>query len=1149
MVKSTFNQPGPHTLDQDDLMSAVIVRQESVKLPTYRPLPPDRCPMFLERRVYQGSSGRVYPLPFYGRIAGEPEPVAWDAVYLENEYLEVMLLPQLGGRVHAITDKTSGRELVYRQPVIKPALVGLAGPWISGGIEFNWPQHHRPGTFMPTEIAIEHHSDGAITVWMSDHEPMNRMKGMHGICLRPGSATVELHARLHNRTELSQTFLWWANVAVEVHEHYQSFFPPDVRYVADHAKRAITAFPLADRHYYGVDYAGRAERGVDEREAPAQFVPDPTRCAANDLSWYANIPVPTSYMITDTKHDFFGGYDHAAGLGLVHVAGRHVAPGKKQWTWGNHDFGYAWDRNLTDPDERGVYRPYIELMAGVFTDNQPDFSFLVPGETRTFCQRWYPIRDIGTPQMANEDAALSLDASLAPDGSTHLRIGINTTAERPGATLRLFVGDQTAGSWKHDVRPDEAWMIETEVAGSLDQIDIELRLEDGGGQTLLGYRPKVDDQPGSQNPPAAATEPPAPAEIGATDELYFTGLHLEQYRHATRDPVDYWQEALRRDPGDARCHMAMGLGHYRRGEYRRAVEHLESAVKRLTKRNPNPRDGETHYVLGLALRRLGRLEDAGDAFHKATWNAAEQLAAYFALAQLAAGRGDWDAVLDHTQAALRRNADSTRACNLRALALRKLGRTEESASLLEQTLQVDPLDPWATHLAGRSFVFDLRVRLDVALEYASAGCDREAIDLLRAAQQPEEHTPPEERGAWPMLHVHLARLHDRQGDTDTARSAREQAEAADGVYCFPAGLDDLDALRAAVEHDAGPRVWSYLGNLLYDSRRYDEAIEAWTNAITRDESLAVAWRNLGVARFNVRGDADGARSAYANARAADPDDARLLFEEDQLRKRLGDEPSRRIETLEAQRHLVEQRDDLCVELATLFNQVDRSADAAQVMASRCFQPWEGGEGLALGQYVRAQLKLGRAALAAGDPEAAVGCFRAALHPPDTMGEARHLLANASDIHRGLGEALAASGRAEQARRHWTLAAEFRGDFQDMSVRPYSELTLDSALALRALDREAEARDLLQGLAAYADELAQTPAKIDYFATSLPTMLLFHDDLQARQSTHAKLMQAQAQFGLGDVDRARDLLEDVLAADPNHPAAADLLAAIKTTASP
>ena len=139
-----------------------------------------------------------------------------------------------------------------------------------------------------------------------------------------------------------------------------------------------------------------------------------------DISWYKNIPVPTSYMVTESKYDFFGGYDHARQAGVVHTSNHHVAPGKKMWTWGNAEFGYAWDRNLTDDDG-----PYVELMAGAYTDNQPDFSWLQPYETKTFSQYWYPIQKIGPAKNANTDAAISLEFDAAA-----ARIGVCVTSRR-----------------------------------------------------------------------------------------------------------------------------------------------------------------------------------------------------------------------------------------------------------------------------------------------------------------------------------------------------------------------------------------------------------------------------------------------------------------------------------------------------------------------------------------------------------------------------------------------------------------------------------------------------------------------------------------------------------------------------------------------
>jgi hypothetical protein len=312
---------------------------EKILIPTYPTGQPEKNPMFLEKRVYQGSSGVVYPHPVIEKIADEKTDREYTAVFLENEFLKIMILPELGGRIQRAYDKIKKRDFIYYNQVIKPALVGLTGPWISGGIEFNWPQHHRPGTFSPVDFTIEENADGSKTVWLNEVERMFRTKGMAGITVYPGKAYVEIKGKLYNRTPFPQTFLWWANPAVKVNNYYQSIFPPDVYAVFDHGKRDVSSFPIAKGIYYKIDYA-----------------------PGTDISRYKNIPVPTSYMAILSKYDFIGGYEHDTQGGLLHVANHHISPGKKQWTWGNSDFGKAWDRNLTDEDG-----PYIELITSLIS--------------------------------------------------------------------------------------------------------------------------------------------------------------------------------------------------------------------------------------------------------------------------------------------------------------------------------------------------------------------------------------------------------------------------------------------------------------------------------------------------------------------------------------------------------------------------------------------------------------------------------------------------------------------------------------------------------------------------------------------------------------------------------------------------------------
>ncbi|HSY18698.1 MAG TPA: DUF5107 domain-containing protein [Candidatus Acidoferrales bacterium] len=1129
---------------------AVQVRVEEIVMPTYLPAPPDKNPMFLEKRVYQGSSGRVYPLPFTDRIAEKPVDRKWKAIWIENEFLRALVLPELGGRIHRLQDKTNGYDLIYHQTVIKPALVGLAGPWVSGGIEFNWPQHHRPATFLPVDFEIEEHADGSKTIWCSDHDPMCRMKGMHGVCLHPGRAYLELKVRAYNRTPFTQTFLWWANVATRVHEGYQSFFPPDVSCVADHARRSMSEYPLAKGFYYGVNYGERGRKGVPKNEIPGQFVPP--HCAGesqlpayspDDLSFYANIPVPTSYMCMGSQENFFGGYDYKAQAGIVHVANHHISPGKKQWTWGNHDFGYAWDRNLTERDAQGEFGPYIEIMAGVYTDNQPDFSFLQPGETKMWSQFWYPIQKIGPAQKANQDAAISLNVS-----KNQCRLGIAVTARQPGAIVSVWVKGKRLAKYARDLSPSSPLLETVLLPAKTAETDCRISVNDRTGCELISYQPQAMKK--AEVPPPA-TEPPEPEEIASSDELFVTGLHLEQYRHATRSPAIYWREALRRDPLDARCNNALGLWHLRRGELAGAEKCFRNAIERLTRRNANPCDGEAFYNLGLCLRLQGdfnpeisdaKFAEAYAVFYKATWNQAWAAAGYHALAELDCRRKDWAAAFDHIKRSLRFDTENLRARDLLVLVLCKLSRQEEVGQVLRDTLQADPLNWWARHLRGDDLSCDLQTRIDLAHDYMRAGFFEEAIRTLRDTNAVLRDLPDQSWGALPMVHYTLGWLYGLTGDEKQAIASFKRAAALPGDYCFPARLEEIIILEAAMR--ANPRdamAPYYLGNLFYDRRRHREAILSWEKSAKLNPKFSIVWRNLGIGYFNVSKQPAKARAAYDRAFAANPRDARLLFERDQLWKRLGESPDKRLRVLEKHPALVALRDDLSVELCALYNQTGQPAKALARLRARNFQPWEGGEGGPLGQWVRSHLALGKINLRKGGTETAISHFRDALQSPFNLGEAKHLLANQSDIHYWLGVALESAGNLAAAREHWDIAANFKGDFQEMRVRSFSEMTYYSALALVKLGEKAQAQKLFRKLQSYAGEMQKSTAKIDYFATSLPTMLLFEDDLQVRQENMALFLQAQTMLGLGQKARANSLLKTILRRDPNHAAAADLLA--------
>jgi tetratricopeptide (TPR) repeat protein len=1070
---------------------AVQIREDRVAILTYPEQPADRNPMFLEKRVYQGSSGKVYPNPFTDRVSNDRREETYNAIFLENEYIRLMMLPEIGGRIHVGQDKTNGYDFFYRQTVIKPALVGLLGPWISGGVEFNWPQHHRPSTYMPVRHTVERHGDGSVTVWLSEHEPMQRMKGMAGICLHPGKAYIELKARVCNRTPFAQTFLWWANVGVHVHDQYQAFFPPDVTYVADHAKRAISSFPIARNFYYGVDY----RKGVD-------------------ISWYKNIPVPTSYMVTDSKYDFFGGYDHKRRAGLVHVASHHISPGKKLWTWGNAEFGYAWDRNLTDSDG-----PYVELMAGVYTDNQPDFSWLQPYETRTWNQFWYPIQEIGPAKNANRQAALSLEQQ-----NENTKIGICVTEHFPAARVLVGAEGSSVCDERVDLLPGKP-LLKTISVNSPSMV----RVFANDGSEIIRYIPETVNRPIEL--PAPASEPADPEKVSSNDELYITGLHLEQYRHATRYPEPYWEEAVRRDPFDSRCNIELGLLKLRRGECAQAEEYFIKAIQRLTLRNPNPPAGDAHYYLGLALQLEGRLDEAYSAYYKAAWNYAWQSAAYYKLAQIDCRRGDLTTALHHLERSLRTNADHSNARNLKTAVLRRLGRREEAEAFARESIAMDPLDFWShnelillaaerpNELSSISALYRLiQLHLDLAFDYASGGLWTEASDvLMQVAQGP---------AVYPMVFYALGDFAERAGDTRAASQYRTGAAKASPGYCFPSRLEEMKVLETAL--NANPKdskAHYYMGNLLYDKKRYEDAIREWEASSEIDPSFSITWRNLGIAYFNIHKDALRALATYEKAFAANPQDARLLYELDQLRKRLSVPAEQRLSNLQKYSVLREQRDDLTVEFITLLNETAQPEKAVEVLSSRRFNPWEGGEGLVSGQYVWAHLLIGRSQLEAGQPEQALTHFIRAREYPHNLGEGKHLLTAEAHLDYFTGAALLQLGRHGEAREHWNRAVE--------GEPPVTWMTYHRALSYDALGRAADAKRTLNAMRTFGERQMSAKVKIDYFATSLPNFLLFEDDLDKRNRVQCLFLIALADLGEGKADRASSLLKEILAIDPNH----------------
>jgi tetratricopeptide (TPR) repeat protein len=1074
----------------------VSVSETRINIPTYPVGKPEKNPMFLEKRVYQGSSGAVYPHPIIEKVSDEKIDREYTAIFLENRYLKIMLLPELGGRVQMALDKTNGYHFIYYNRVIKPALVGLTGPWLSGGIEFNYPQHHRPSTFQPVEYTIEQHDDGSKTVWFSEIEIMFRTKGMAGFRLYPDRSLLEVQVQLYNRTSLPQTFLWWANPAVHASEHYQSIFPPDVNAVMDHGKRDVSDFPIATGTYYKVNYA-----------------------PGTDISWYRNISVPTSFMAYHSDFDFIGCYDHGQQAGMMHIANHHLVPGKKQWTWGNGDFGKAWDRQLTDEDG-----PYVELMCGAFTDNQPDFSWMQPGEEKRFIQVFMPFKGTGGAKNANTEAVINLEIV---DGNATL--GVYVTRPRP---VKIELQHHDHNIFIHDcvLTPETAFVQRISVDPTAPPHSFTLRVSDPVRE-LIRFSPLPLSQPQIPAPASAALDP---ASIPTNEELFLNGLHLEQYRHATYAAEPYYEEALRRDPLDSRAHNALGLLLLRQGQFAEAEGHFRRAIHSLTRRNPNPYSGEPFYNLGLALKWQRRWIEAYDAFYKATWNAAWQDSAYFELARLSCHEGCLEQALDQLTDALSRNERHHQARHLRTAILRRLGRTEEAQRSVVACLELDRLNLGAHfeqylldgNIAYQNYVSDKCSNyIEIALDYAAAALYAEALQVLAAAPAPDA-----------MLFYFRGWLCQQAGDPSGAATAYSAAGASSPDYGFPNQVECVLALQAAIEYqpdDANARYC--LGNFWYGHRRYEEAIACWEQALPLAPSFATVRRNLGLAYMNKRHEPAQALALMEEAFSLDKTDARVFFELDQLRKALGIHPAARLHTLEQYIHLVEQRDDLTIEYLSLLNGAGRHIDALAILRSRSFHPWEGGEGKVTGQYRITLIELAKQQLRLKNPVEVIRLLEQAQTYPAQLGEGKLAATAENNIFYYLGCAYRQCDQPDESRRFFEKASIGLGE--PSSPMYYNdqppEMIFYQGLALREMGLKAQAMTVFQRLVAYGETHLNDDIQIDYFAVSLPDFLVFDADLSQRNHIHCQFMMGLGHLGLGQDDRAAQCFEAVLSAEPHH----------------
>ncbi|HSL85364.1 MAG TPA: DUF5107 domain-containing protein, partial [Bacteroidales bacterium] len=535
LITVVFNISGHSSLAQ------VKLTDEEWVLPTYHVAPPDKNPMFFRGESYQGASKVVYPYGLNDVISHEMTEQAWKALILENEYIKLCVTPEIGGKLYYATDKTNGYNFIYKNNVVRPSNIGMTGAWVSGGIEWCVLHHHRASTFLPVDYELVENKDGSRTIYIGETEPRHRMRWTIAITAFPGKSYFEAEVKIHNPSPYTHTFLYWANVAAHTNENYQVIFPPSINVATYHSKNSFTHWPFSTEMYAGHNFT-----------------------AGVDVSWWKNVVNSASFFAHDLKEDFMGGYDHGRQTGTVHIGDHNIVKGAKLWEWGSGPRGQATEARLTENDG-----PYVELMTGAFSDNQPDYSWIKPYETKIFRQYWYPVKDIGGFKNANLNGAVNLEAR---ERNT-VFLGYYSTSEVKKARILLRWNEEIIFEKETDISPAKSFTQTIKVPGPFEITGLSTEMVNTEtGEVLISYKPVTHQK--ADRLPDQVRRPDSPGEIATVEELYLAGSRIEQFYNPTLNAMDYYTEALRRDQGDIRTNTAAGNIHLKNGEYALAREYF-----------------------------------------------------------------------------------------------------------------------------------------------------------------------------------------------------------------------------------------------------------------------------------------------------------------------------------------------------------------------------------------------------------------------------------------------------------------------------------------------------------------------------------------------------------------------------------------------
>lgn len=920
------------------------VREAVLEIPTYELGPEDKNPPLW--------NWKAYPYPMQTEITRRKVPVRYRAVILENEYVQVVILPDLGGRIYAAHDKTNGDyDFIYRNHVIKPGLVALRGAWLSGGIEWNFPTRgHTVHTVSPVLYKTLENDDGSVTCVVGAMEWARRMKWSVFITVPSDRACFHNRIVVFNPTLTHNNAYWWTNAAVHAWPDTRVTFPP-AAYTFAGMRRNPRAWPAFE---------------------------------GEDASWYKATPYPFDFFC-GTPGDYQGAYNVQRDCGTVQCASRHDAFGKKFWTWGTARGGMIWEDLLTDEDGQ-----YIEVQSGRLLTQGDTWRF-DPHLTEQWDECWYPVKKLQGLVKANPDAAVNLDVR---DGN--LFAALNATREFRDARVEVYADGAMVFSQPVALGPTAPWQRDFPGAGRASRWRLVVR-DSSGDEIIRCERPENVKIP----PPELEPEFP-PVETASAEEAYLAGYYALKHW----DPVQaagLFEAALEKDPGFTPALRELASLRYLDGRFQEALELAGKALRR------NDDDDAARYYRALAKFRLGIDERTEEDLDLIGRRAAYRHVAPYVLAALAVRRNDLPRAESLLRQVIACNRQDVKSRVMLAAVLRLQQRESEARQLVDAVLSEDPLYYLATiekalldGKDGCASFDDPQYSIEAACDYAEMGLASSASAALAFAK--EGH---------PLVALYRA-YHRQTGEREAAQEDLRAGLDLSPDYVFPFRTEDETVLRAALEHR--PNDWKlhhYLGTLLASKNRWQEGLSHLQTAEKQSPDHAVVYNNLGEIYLEKLQDRDKALAAYEKAVACDPNNYHYYVALDRLYAQAG-EHAKRDALFERAPAAVKADFRVRLQRAHYLVDVEQFDDALALLQEHTFHPWEGWIAGRVA-YLRVLHGRADKAMREGRYGNAVEDLRRAMEYPENLGVGKPHQPNYGCEYYKLGLCHKAQGKLERAR--------------------------------------------------------------------------------------------------------------------------------------